>query len=555
TLDPEELQELAKLKVPLVRLRGQWVELDDRHLQAALKFLDRRRTGTMSAADALLAGLRATDEDLPLVQVDAEGWLGDLLSGQADRRLEPVGTPKSFSGELRPYQERGLAWLSFLGDLGLGGILADSMGLGKCALPHSALFMNGSLLAAEDAWNRFAANTWSDGEGEWATPAEPLTVNALSNVNGRGKITTARVARLYRQQISEKVRRVRLDDGSEICITRQHKLLGLDDWTDEFSPGDRICVPSRLEWSGESVDPDLTVLLAWQIAEGYEYKNHLEIAQKNVAVLDDLLRRAERVASTYHFGINRPRIRTFDRGSYLMINSSDYRAFLTSLGYTWGKRSAGKRIPDVIVGADEDTIRRFLREYFSAEGSVLAGMRCVEISSASEWLMRQLSCMLRRFGIWLRITAKQKRATNGSGIYRTYYIGLIGGRSLRRFHEFVGFSDPVKQTKLASLCETMSNTNVEGVPGSFLLALARRLTRLPTTHYGVGAVYFTGTQELSRNTAHLAVAAMDRILSGDAAAEYAARPATKRTTATLAAYERLNPIDLAEIRDILAERA
>src|SRR5216683_2561771 len=30
TLDPDELAELARLKVPLVRLRGQWVELDDR---------------------------------------------------------------------------------------------------------------------------------------------------------------------------------------------------------------------------------------------------------------------------------------------------------------------------------------------------------------------------------------------------------------------------------------------------------------------------------------------------------------------------------------------
>ena len=131
-LDPAELAELARLKVPLVRLRGQWVELDDRHLRAALKFLERSRSGTAPAGDALLAGLQATgDDDLPLVQVDADGWLGDLLSGQADRRLTPVPTPASFTGTLRPYQERGLAWLSFLDGLGLGGILADSMGLGK----------------------------------------------------------------------------------------------------------------------------------------------------------------------------------------------------------------------------------------------------------------------------------------------------------------------------------------------------------------------------------------------------------------------------------------
>jgi superfamily II DNA or RNA helicase len=130
-LDPAELDELARLKVPLVRLRGQWVELDDAHLKAALKFLERNQAGTMSAADALAAGLRGPEEEVPLVGVDADGWLGDLLSGQADRRLRPMSTPAGFSGELRPYQERGLSWLSFLGELGLGGILADDMGLGK----------------------------------------------------------------------------------------------------------------------------------------------------------------------------------------------------------------------------------------------------------------------------------------------------------------------------------------------------------------------------------------------------------------------------------------
>jgi SNF2-related domain/SNF2 Helicase protein/Helicase conserved C-terminal domain len=130
-LDPAELAELARLKAPLVRLRGQWVELDEAHLKAALRFLERNQAGTMSAGDALLAGLHGTDDEVPLVDVDADGWLGDLLSGQADRRLRPRAAPAGFTGTLRPYQERGLSWLSFLGDLGLGGILADDMGLGK----------------------------------------------------------------------------------------------------------------------------------------------------------------------------------------------------------------------------------------------------------------------------------------------------------------------------------------------------------------------------------------------------------------------------------------
>ena len=131
TLDAAELAELAQLKIPLVRVRGQWVELDDRNLRAALTFMERGRQGVMRAGDVLVAGLRGPEEDLEVTAVAADGWLGDLLSGQADRSLTPVTAPASFRGHLRPYQERGLAWLAFLGDLGLGGILADDMGLGK----------------------------------------------------------------------------------------------------------------------------------------------------------------------------------------------------------------------------------------------------------------------------------------------------------------------------------------------------------------------------------------------------------------------------------------
>jgi hypothetical protein len=131
-LSAGELAELARLKVPLVRIRGQWVELDDQHLKAALKFLERKQSGTMTAAEVLGAAVGGGQAgELPLTTIDADGWLGDLLSGQADQRLEPKETPEGFRGTLRPYQQRGLSWLSFLGRLGIGAVLADDMGLGK----------------------------------------------------------------------------------------------------------------------------------------------------------------------------------------------------------------------------------------------------------------------------------------------------------------------------------------------------------------------------------------------------------------------------------------
>ncbi|GLW12394.1 helicase HelZ [Microtetraspora sp. NBRC 13810] len=139
TIGEEELAELAQLKIPLVRVRGQWVELDDRQLKAALAVVERRRSGEMTVGEVIAEVVEGGEDGLPLLDVDADGLLGDLLSGEADRRLTPVPPPADFNGVLRPYQERGLSWLTFLSRAGLGGILADDMGLGKTAQTLSLL--------------------------------------------------------------------------------------------------------------------------------------------------------------------------------------------------------------------------------------------------------------------------------------------------------------------------------------------------------------------------------------------------------------------------------
>ena len=132
-LSASELRELARLKVPLVQVRGRWVELRPEELASALALVERGDRGQqMTAADLMrtVIGLDAEDRP-PVLGIEAEGWVGDLLAEGVDRRLEPAATPPGFQGVLRPYQERGLAWLGFLGGLGLGACLADDMGLGK----------------------------------------------------------------------------------------------------------------------------------------------------------------------------------------------------------------------------------------------------------------------------------------------------------------------------------------------------------------------------------------------------------------------------------------
>jgi SNF2 family DNA or RNA helicase len=134
TLTEEEISLLAEAKAPLIRLRGQWVAIDPEQLKRGLAFLKRNPAVRKTAAEILALAASHPDDvetPLPVTEVRADGWLGDLLAGEGPRALQAVSVPDDFRAELRPYQQRGVSWLAFLSSLGLGACLADDMGLGK----------------------------------------------------------------------------------------------------------------------------------------------------------------------------------------------------------------------------------------------------------------------------------------------------------------------------------------------------------------------------------------------------------------------------------------
>jgi SNF2 family DNA or RNA helicase len=138
TLSEAELQELISLKVPLVRVRGEWVELPPEEIEAAIKFFKKIRGeggGEMDLAEAIRFGLGAEElieSPLPVLMIEAEGRIKDVLSRLSGKgAIERVDLPTGFNGTLRPYQATGLSWLCTLHELGVGACLADDMGLGK----------------------------------------------------------------------------------------------------------------------------------------------------------------------------------------------------------------------------------------------------------------------------------------------------------------------------------------------------------------------------------------------------------------------------------------
>ncbi len=135
-ISKEEFDRLVARKSPLVEIDGEWVELRQQDIKAAQEFFDTRKDQlSLSLEDALRisSGDSKTVEKLPVVDFEASGALNTLLETltTGDQSIEAIPTPEGFHGTLRPYQQRGVSWLAFLGRWGLGACLADDMGLGK----------------------------------------------------------------------------------------------------------------------------------------------------------------------------------------------------------------------------------------------------------------------------------------------------------------------------------------------------------------------------------------------------------------------------------------
>jgi superfamily II DNA or RNA helicase len=129
-LTAAELDALANARTELVAVRGKWLRISDADRDATEEFRRRVAEGTVSAADVLDVAAIADEIDTQATS----GWLSRAVAGQfVPTHAERVDVPASVVLPLRHYQQDGLSWLVWLETNGLGGVLADDMGLGKSA--------------------------------------------------------------------------------------------------------------------------------------------------------------------------------------------------------------------------------------------------------------------------------------------------------------------------------------------------------------------------------------------------------------------------------------
>lgn len=151
TLTEEEITRLMESEAPLVSLKGQWVEIDKDKLAQTLALWRKAQQANANGIPfhlglRMLAGFPGGCGALPGLEgleLDEGGWTSIEAGTRLQALLEKLReTSPALKGKklavipglkatLRHYQQTGVEWLRFMGNLGMGACLADDMGLGK----------------------------------------------------------------------------------------------------------------------------------------------------------------------------------------------------------------------------------------------------------------------------------------------------------------------------------------------------------------------------------------------------------------------------------------
>jgi len=453
--------------------------------------------------DKLRAIVQSKLEKGDLKKTDWEGQHDDDADfhGKIEERL-----PES-KFDLYDEQKKGVAFLYGRDH----AILGDETGLGKCISPNSYVQTSYGAFKIKNLWDKYATDIIVTDKGEeWAKCPDDLYVHSMDE---NGKTVKGKVISLYREKIKSSLKEITTSNGKKISATLPHKFYTLNGWKSEITVNDYVCSsPNQFALEvNDFNDLNLTKLIAWQISEGWESnkRSTFSITQNEKCVLENL----KEIYDNMNFKnkitkensqatIKKDKNKTHT----LKVNCSEYKNFLQKLGYEWGNKSATKRIPEFIMQANDDVVKTFLKSYFDAECHVNPKCRQIEITSASEILIYQLSLLLQRFGIICSFSEKVKMATNGLKIKRKYYALYVCGSGVEKFFKEISldYADAVTQLltdyKLQSYLgiKTKPNPNKEGKPVHLALKpffdkhnLPYRLFNIPARNYIQGKRFAT----------------------------------------------------------------
>ena len=126
-VDLMEFENIAALKTPLIEFRGRWTYLNQEDMSRIMWLMKHKNT-----IDSYEAVRMMLSEDTNLFNLHGGKEISEFVNVlKGKEKIKMLGQPDGINGKLRPYQLRGVSWISFMSKYGIGACLADDMGLGK----------------------------------------------------------------------------------------------------------------------------------------------------------------------------------------------------------------------------------------------------------------------------------------------------------------------------------------------------------------------------------------------------------------------------------------
>lgn len=133
-LSAGDFMRLVKENQSFIRHGSEWIHLPMKQMMKAYEEMGEtidlfdKKPSVAGALRLQAARLRKRNRK---ITVHLDSSLDDYLSRLLKKPVKNIALPEGFRGRLRPYQEKGYAWLVSLRHRHVGGCLADDMGLGK----------------------------------------------------------------------------------------------------------------------------------------------------------------------------------------------------------------------------------------------------------------------------------------------------------------------------------------------------------------------------------------------------------------------------------------
>lgn len=141
-INADEFRKIVEENREFVRIGDEWFRMDVNWMNEIRELMDKAEEENWTVRELLFRELpneltapmeeEDAETDDPLFAFEMQRSLQDYIEQLTTKKgLPPIPTPAGLHAELRPYQQEGFEWLTFMRDQNFGAVLADDMGLGK----------------------------------------------------------------------------------------------------------------------------------------------------------------------------------------------------------------------------------------------------------------------------------------------------------------------------------------------------------------------------------------------------------------------------------------